>query len=82
LVFPKDLSGLSSLQFLNLSRNKIEIIPGHVIQMTSLIHMDLWENLILLPEEIKQLKNLNYLDLRGVSMFRENMLFIIKCTEI
>lgn len=49
-----------------MSKNHIEVLPPEIGKLTSLRHLDLYENkLDHLPLELGNLKKLRYLDLKG-----------------
>ncbi len=67
-VIPKEIAQLTSLEFLDLKRNRLSTLLAEIGQLTSLIELRLsfgFGNLSELPPEIGQLKNLKYLSIAG-----------------
>ncbi len=63
-AIPDDISALTNLRQLNLSRNEIKEIPECLFRISTLQSLDVsWNSLYLIPESIKSLKCLRQLDL-------------------
>ncbi len=60
----KNITDLRNLQYLNLTNNKINIIPRNIEKLSNLQYLELTGNLIQqLPKQLKKLKSLKFLSL-------------------
>lgn len=67
-VFPDEICKLTELKQLFLGRNEIAKIPACIGDLSELIVLDVWLNVLVdLPDELMLLKKLEHLDLRGMN---------------
>jgi Leucine-rich repeat (LRR) protein len=66
--FPEVICDLKNLKSLSLNRNDISEIPNSIEKLDRLVKVDLWETpLVKLPDAFLTMKNLKYIDARGVA---------------